>query len=98
SRRAAERLRDRTKPTASVLRDGKWGELDRRELVPGDLFRLSAGDLIPADARLMEARDLHVQQAALTGESMPVEKEAEPSDREAAPKADDRNAVFLGTS
>jgi Mg2+-importing ATPase len=73
---AADKLRARIAPTATVLRDGQWVELARREIAPGDIVRLSAGDLVPADARLLEARDLHVQQAALTGESLPVEKAA----------------------
>jgi Mg2+-importing ATPase len=98
SQRAVERLREGVTPTATVLRDGDWRELPRRELVRGDVIRLSAGDLVPADARLLQAKDLHVQQAALTGESMPVEKEAlEPSEQPRQP-TDARNAVFLGTS
>ena len=76
SQEAADRLRSQVAPTATVRRDGAWREVPRRELVPGDVIRLSAGDLVPADARLLEARDLHVQQAALTGESVPAEKEA----------------------
>ena len=76
SQRAAERLRAAVAPTASVLRDGVWSETPRHDLVPGDVIRLSAGDQVPADARLLETRDLHLQQAALTGESMPVEKDA----------------------
>jgi hypothetical protein len=73
SQRTAERLRKEVAPTATALRDGDWRVIPRRELVPGDLIQLVAGDLIPADARLVESRDLHVQQAALTGESLPVE-------------------------
>jgi Mg2+-importing ATPase len=97
SQRAVERLRQRVAPTAAVLRDSRWGDVPRRELVPGDLIRLSAGDLVPADARLLQARDLHVQQAALTGESMPVEKEA--VDLAAVSSLTEAaNAVFLGTS
>src|SRR2546428_7486863 len=98
SHRVAERLRDAVAPTATGLRDGTWSEMRRRELVPGDIVRLAAGDRVPADARLLEARDLHVQQAALTGESMPAEKDA--GDIEVAPRqpADARNVVFLGTS
>jgi len=98
SHRVAERLRDAVAPTATALRDGTWTEIRRRDLVPGDIVRLAAGDRVPADARLFEARDLHVQQAALTGESMPAEKDA--GDSEAAPRqpADARNVVFLGTS
>src|SRR5437899_3853650 len=98
SHRVAERLRDAVAPTATALRDGTWSEIRRRELVPGDIVRLAAGDRVPADARLLEARDLHVQQAALTGESMPDRKAA--GDSSVAPRqpSDARNVVFLGTS
>jgi P-type Mg2+ transporter len=98
SHRVADRLRDAVAPTAAALRDGSWSQIRRRDLVPGDIIRLAAGDRVPADARLLEARDLHVQQAALTGESMPVEKEA--GDVEGAPRqpADAPNIVFFGTS
>jgi Mg2+-importing ATPase len=98
SQQAAERLRAQVSPTATALRDGQWVEIPRRELVPGDIIRLSAGDMVPADARLIEERDLHVQQAALTGESMPVEKEAIDVDPDAKSPVEARNAVFLGTS
>jgi Mg2+-importing ATPase len=93
SQRAAERLRKGVAPTATVLRDGTWIEVARREIVPGDVIRLSAGDLVPADGRILESRDLHVQEAALTGESLPVEKEAG-----AGESLEPRNQVFLGTS
>ncbi len=69
SQNAVEKLRANVSPTATVLRDGTWSELPRRNLVPGDMFRLAAGDLVPADARLVQATDLHIQQASLTGES-----------------------------
>lgn len=92
SQKAAERLRDRVAPTATVMRDGRWQELARREIVPGDLIRLGAGDMVPADARLVEARDLHLHQATLTGESLPVEKEV------ASDPGDPRGTVWLGTS
>ena len=102
SQRAAERLRGQVAPKATLLRDGNWKELPRREIVPGDVFRLSAGDLVPADARLLETKDLHVNQAALTGESLPVEKEAAAKDAVMTATtenaANDRHAVFLGTS
>ena len=75
SQRAADALREQVAPTATVMRDGAWVELPGREIVVGDLFRLSAGDLVPADGRLLDARDLHTQESALTGESLPVEKE-----------------------
>ena len=54
SQRAVERLRDQATPTATALRDGEWKEVLRREIVPGDVIRLSAGDLVPADARLLQ--------------------------------------------
>ena len=95
SQRAVERLRQSVTPTATVLRDGTWQEIQRRDIVPGDAIRLSAGDAVPADARLLEARDLHVQEAAITGESMPVEKAPY---RGAAAAADQQGRVFLGTS
>ena len=90
SQRAAERLRLQVAPTATALRDGAWIRIPRRELVTGDRVRLAAGDLVPADALLVEAKDLHVQQAALTGESLPVEKNAAGGDEE--------RQIFLGTS
>ncbi len=90
SQKAAEKLRECVAPTATVVRDGAWVERPRREIVPGDVVRLSAGDLVPADARLLEARDLYVQQGALTGESLPVEKEAGGEDGKAL--------LWLGTS
>jgi P-type Mg2+ transporter len=96
SDRAVRRLREQVAPTATVLREGRWIELGRRELVPGDVVRLAAGDLVPADARLIESTHLHVQQAALTGESMPVDKEAD--NGPTAVTAESPNVVFLGTS
>jgi Mg2+-importing ATPase len=96
SQQAMERLRDRVAPTATVIRGGEWKEIPRHDVVPGDIVRLSAGDLVPADARLLVARDLYVQQAALTGESLPCEKEA--TAEPASAKAEARNMVFLGTS
>jgi len=102
SQNVADRLRSEVTLTATVLRDGAWCEIPRREVVPGDLIRLSAGDMIPADGRLLESRDLHVQQAALTGESLPVEKQAILESQIPADHIDIQpdavNLVFLGTS
>jgi P-type Mg2+ transporter len=95
SQRAVERLRREVSPTATALRSGGWSDILRREIVRGDVIRLSAGDLVPADARLIEARDLYVQEAALTGESLPVEKKAVSSP--AAGNAADAS-VYLGSS
>ena len=99
SQRAAEQLRKDVAPTATALRDGQWRDISRRELVPGDVVQLTAGNLVPADACLLEARDLHVQQAALTGESLPVQKEAQPNlPSDSQDPADALGMVFLGTS
>ncbi len=92
SQRAADRLRATVAPMATVLRDSVFSEVHRADVVPGDVVRLSAGDLVPADARLLQAKDLHVQQSALTGESMPVEKEFKAGDES------DATMVLLGTS
>ncbi|HTK11031.1 MAG TPA: magnesium-translocating P-type ATPase [Ktedonobacteraceae bacterium] len=100
SLQAVERLRAKVAPMATVLRDGKWQALPRRAVVPGDCIRLAAGDLVPADAALLQAVDLHVQQAALTGESMPAEKRADDDDEQVGDEqgAEAANRVFLGTS
>ena len=75
SNRAAEQLKSMVKTTATVLRKLKGKiELDIKELVPGDIIFLSAGDMIPADCRIIQSKDLFVSQAMLTGESMPAEK------------------------
>ncbi len=91
SQNAAEALKREVSLTATVRRDGNWAEVPRREVVPGDLVRLSAGDLVPADARLVETHGLHVSESALTGESLPVEKTVNDAD----PR---QSTVFLGTS
>lgn len=88
SKKAAESLRREVGLKAAVLRDGEWQEIPRREIVPDDIIKLSAGDLIPADGRLLATRNFHVQESALTGESLPVEKNASESE----------NQIFLGTS
>jgi P-type Mg2+ transporter len=98
SQRAILKLREHVSLTATVLRDATWQEIKRHEVVPGDLVRLSAGDLVPADGQLLQARDLYVQQAALTGESMPAEKEARPGDKDVAGTPAAPDLVFLGTS
>ena len=98
SERAAERLRQAVTPTATALRDQQWIEIPRREVVPGDVIRLSAGDLVPADCELIESRDLSVQQSMLTGESLPVDKDSAAPRGRADSGPDDRRLVFLGTS
>ncbi len=95
--RAAERLRSQVAVHATVQRAGLRREVPVAELVPGDVVLLAAGDLVPADARVLETRDFFVNQALLTGESYPVEKHA----ADAAADADlsgALNGVFMGTS
>jgi H+-transporting ATPase len=71
---AIEMLKKRLAPTARVLRNGKWGEIAAKELVPGDVIRVRLGDIVPADAKLMKGDYLLADESALTGESLPVEK------------------------
>jgi Mg2+-importing ATPase len=92
SQKAADQLRSQVAVTATVLRNGTWEERPRRTVVPGDLVRLAAGDLVSADAVLIEARDLHVHEAAMTGESLPAEKCA------GRPDGDPAGTVWFGTS
>ena len=96
SQRAIEQLQVQVAPKATVLRDGQWVDVPRSQVVPGDVVRLSAGDMVPADARLLESRDLYVQQSALTGESLPAEKQVHGDEVSSHPDAE--NMVFLGTS
>src|SRR5690349_13319652 len=98
SQKAVDSIRKEVAPTANVLRDGQWIETLRREIVPGDVIKLAAGDLVPADAELLQTRDLHVQQAALTGESLPVEKAAASDQSNQTDAENDSHKVFLGTS
>ena len=99
SQQAADRLRASVAPTATALRDGAWTEVPMRTVVPGDVVRLIAGDLIPADAQLLESKDLSVQQSMLTGESLPAEKHASLASAHATVTGPDApHLVFLGTS
>jgi Mg2+-importing ATPase len=97
--RAAEKLKKRVATTATIFRDSTKQEIEVLELVPGDIIALSAGDVIPADARIINAKDFFVDQSALTGESFPVEKFADPLNN--APISDTtkwNNYLFMGTS
>jgi len=93
---ALEALKKLLSPTITVLRDGKEEEIPSRELVPGDVILLEAGDKIPADARVVEVRSLECDEAALTGESIPVRKALNPLS-ERLPVSDRKNIVFAGT-
>jgi Ca2+-transporting ATPase len=94
--RALEALKGMLAPTITVLRAGQEQEVPSRELVPGDVLVLEAGDKIPADGRLVEIHSLHCDEAPLTGESVPVGKELILL-RNDAPVGDRRNMVFTGT-
>jgi Ca2+-transporting ATPase len=90
-------LREMAAPKASVVRDGREKVVDTRDVVPGDLVRLRAGDRVPADLRLVEEYNLQVDEAALTGESLSVEKEAGVKLDDGMPLADRRNMAYTGT-
>ncbi len=103
SNEAAARLRAMVKTTASVKRVGAGGHADFQEipietLVPGDVVRLSAGDMIPADLRLLEAKDFFVNQSALTGEAMPAEKYAHACEQRIDDPFDLPNFCFMGAN
>jgi len=85
-------------PRIKVRRDGQVREISARELVPGDLFLLETGGAVPVDGRLLESVNLRVQEAALTGESEPVDKSTAALDGEHLALGDRRNMVFLGTA
>ena len=95
--RAVEALREMAAPNASVLRDGEEIEVPARDLVPGDVVMLRAGDRIPADLRLVEAINLQVEEAALTGESLPIEKHAMQLPDADLPLGDRKNMAYAGT-
>jgi P-type Ca2+ transporter type 2C len=96
SEKAVEALKKMTAPTALVIRDGREIRIPAIELVPGDFIVLSTGDKIPADARLIEAHNLKIEEAALTGESAAVDKTTE-SIPENAQLNDRHNMVYTGT-
>ncbi len=95
--RAIASLRALSAPLATVIREGDWRRLPAREVVPGDILVLAAGDRIPADARLIEAANLRVDESALTGESVPVEKQLASLDAAAA-LAERTNMVHAATT
>jgi Mg2+-importing ATPase len=94
---AAELLRQKIITRATVYRDGKKQEMPISDLVPGDLIYLSAGDIVPADARVISARDFFLNQSVLTGEPYPVEKKSVVADPK-TPVTEAENYIFLGTS
>ena len=95
---AAAKLKAMISVTATAVRGGEAKEIPIRQLVPGDIVQLCAGDMIPADVRLLSAKDLFIIQATLTGESLPVEKMEAPDTREGVSLLERSNICFLGTS
>jgi P-type Ca2+ transporter type 2C len=96
--RAIAALKKLNVPKVKVLRDGQWQERSARELVPGDFVMLEAGNLVPADGRLIESVNLRVQEAAFTGESEPVEKQIDAIATADLDLSERRNMVYLGTT
>jgi Ca2+-transporting ATPase len=95
--RAMAALKKLAVPTVRVRRQGQVREIPARELVRGDVLLLEAGNVVPADLRFMQAVNLRVQEAALTGESEPVEKHTDPLDEPDLPLGDRRNMGYMGT-
>ncbi len=96
--KAMKALKKMAAPTAIVMRDGMPLNIPGAEIVPGDLIILEAGNIVPADIRLIEAVQLRVEESALTGESVPVEKHTDTIHDETLPVGDRKNMVFYGTA
>lgn len=95
---AAEKLQAMVSNTATLLREGKEAEVPLKMLVPGDIIRLAAGDMVPADVRVISAKDLFLNQAALTGEALPVERKADSATVDDKNPLDLPNLCFLGSN
>jgi len=95
---AAEKLQAMVSSTATVVRSGKEEEVALKLLVPGDIIRLAAGDMVPADVRVLTAKDLFLNQVALTGEALPVEKRAAPASADVRNPLELPNICFLGSN
>ena len=96
--REAEKLSEMVRSTATVYRNGKAREIKIKEIVPGDIVDLSAGDMIPADLRIIFCKDLFVNQASLTGESFPVEKSSNVIESKSSSPVALTNIAFMGSS
>jgi len=94
----AERLSEMVRTTATVYRNGQSREIKIREVVPGDIVDLFAGDMIPADLRIISAKDLFINQASLTGESFPAEKTSDPIQPKGYSPTDLTNIAFMGST
>lgn len=96
--KALEALNNMSAPHAKVIRNGRESIINASELVPGDIIILEAGDFVPADARLIKSVSLKSEESALTGESVPTEKDADAVVKEGAPLGDRSNMIFSGCS
>ena len=95
---AAEKLKAMVSNTATLVRDGLEAEVPLKMLVPGDIIRLAAGDMVPADVRVLSAKDLFLNQSTLTGESLPVEKKADIASADIQNPLELHNICFLGSN
>ena len=95
---AAEQLQSMVSNTATLVRGGKEEEVPLKMLVPGDIIRLAAGDMVPADVRVLTAKDLFLNQATLTGEALPVERKADRAPTDIVNPLDLPNLCFLGSN
>ncbi len=98
SEKAVEKLNELVRTKVEVHRDGMEKEIDIRKIVPGDIVDLFAGDMIPADLRIISCKDLFINQASLTGESFPVEKIADTIDPKSTSLTELNNIAFMGSS
>ena len=96
--RSIEALQNMTKPEAKVIRGGQQLSVPADKLVPGDIVLLEAGSIVPADCRLIESAALQINEASLTGESLPVEKNAQLICKDSSPLAERKNMAFSGTT
>jgi len=95
---AADKLKAMVNITTSVLRDGEKKEIPLNQVVPGDIIQLSAGDMIPADLRVLSEKDLFINQSALTGESLPVEKKPQAIAQDVENPLEFNNICFMGSN
>lgn len=102
SESAMKALQEMGTSTTTVIRDGRQQQISSHDLVPGDIIILAEGDAVPADCRIVETHDLRIEEAALTGESVPVEKTAEAiqieNDNDDIPLGDRRNMAYMGST
>jgi len=96
--KALQALKELASPTATVIRDGKEKNISSKSLVPGDLIKLSPGDLVPADCRIIRETNLQTDESILTGESLPVDKTTDTLKKIHVPLGDKKNMLFSGTT